>query len=359
MQLNLVLFTCVAAIFYLVQNNGLRTLTEDLMKEGPVNNVAQNITSGSLGHNGITQGNLREKDSHCMFVVTKLFGNHSPSRMNATLNWYKKITLESIWTASQFSGKHFDYIGAFLWAEGSYATKAQSLKRLGDMNVPGDIHVDSAEGLNHLFPSILQQKSCDIVSMTRIDADDMLSPFAFENIRWAWKNNGCTSTKECAQVAGTKKWTNIVLAPLTDKGQLKCLIASNHGYFSSAGLTVTLPVRILLQHFDDKIVCFGNHVHLFMDISKKMEGLGLQATSKQLLAHSYIPVTPLSGHFNYSNPHNSVYGPLQNCNLGYLITELGEDLGNMIWNAREYIPNLTEEEWKQNGFVKRNNGTVQ
>ena len=83
-----------------------------------------------------------------------------------------------------------------------------------------------------------------------------------------------------------------------------------------------------------------------------MKGLDLQATSYQLLTHSFIPVTPLSGHFNYSNPHNSVFGPLQNCKLSYLVTELGEDLGNLVWNTRQYIPNLTDEEWKQNGFVK-------
>eukprot|EP00571_Detonula_confervacea_P006775 CAMPEP_0172315868 /NCGR_PEP_ID=MMETSP1058-20130122/26523_1 /TAXON_ID=83371 /ORGANISM="Detonula confervacea, Strain CCMP 353" /LENGTH=367 /DNA_ID=CAMNT_0013030047 /DNA_START=511 /DNA_END=1611 /DNA_ORIENTATION=+ len=301
---------------------------------------------------GMARENLRDKDSHCLFVVSKLYGNHSASRMNATLNWYKKITLESIRMAARFSGERFDYIGAVVWAEGSYATEALSLKKLGDADVP-DIHVDSVEGLNQLFPSILQNKFCDIASMVRIDADDMLSPFAFENIRWAWKNNRCTSTKACAQVAGTKKSTKIVLAPLTDKGQLKCLIASdNNPYFASAGLSVTLPVRILLQHFDDKIVCFGNHVKLFHKLREKMKGLGLQVDSYQLLGHAFLPMTPLSGHFNHSNPFISRFGPLQNCKLSYLVAELGEDLGNIIWNAREAVPNLTVEEWKQNGFVR-------
>jgi len=318
-------------------------ISSSLTTPPSLSRVPDNIPIGLSGKNVTAQENR-----HCLFVVSKLYGNHSASRMKVTLNWYKKITLESIRTAARFSGEHFDYIGAAVWAEGSYATEALSLKGLGDADVP-DIHVDNFEGLNRLFPSILQDKSCGIASMVRIDADDMLSPFAFENIRWAWKNNRCTSNKACVQVAGTKKWTKIVLAPLTNKGQLKCLIDSkNNDYFASAGLSVTLPVQILLEHFDDKMVCFGNHVNRFKNLKEKMKGLGLQAVSYQLLDHALLTMSPLSGHFN----HN--FGPLQNCKLSYLIRELGQDLGNLIWNARYVIPDLTEEEWKQNKFVRSN-----
>jgi len=36
------------------------------------------------------------EDKHCMFVISKLYGNHSQTRVDMTLNWYRSITVESI-----------------------------------------------------------------------------------------------------------------------------------------------------------------------------------------------------------------------------------------------------------------------
>jgi len=299
------------------------------------------------------------KTRHCAFVVSNLYGTtHSANRITKTINWYKQVTIESIRLAARYSSEHFEYIGVFVVVDGFYATEpALSLLQLGDdVDIP--IHVDIKKNLNQLVTLILQKKSCDVASMVRIDADDVLDPNALENIRWAWKNNRCNSTEECAQVAGTMKNKRMTIAPLTDKGQLKCLFSSrNNQDFVSAGVSVTLPVQIF-RHFDKKIqFSLGSHKNLYNNIRKKMNELGLQADMYQVFDHSVLTLTPISSHYNIADP-DAMNGPLQNCTLLYLETELGQDLGNIIWKARDAIPSLSKKEWKQNRYISENGGEV-
>mmetsp|Transcript_52312 Transcript_52312/g.60400 ORF Transcript_52312/g.60400 Transcript_52312/m.60400 type:complete len:400 (+) Transcript_52312:165-1364(+) len=299
------------------------------------------------------------KTRHCAFVVSNLYGTtHSTNRINATINWYKQVTLESIRLAARYSSDDFEYIGAFVGVDGLYATEpALSLLQLGgDVGIP--IHADIKKNLDQLVTLILQEKSCDVASMVRIDADDMLSPHALENIRWAWKNNRCNSSEECAQVVGTMKNKRMTIAPLTDKGQLKCLFSSkNNPDFVSAGVSVTLPIQIF-RHFDKKIqFSLGSHKNLYNNIRKKMKELGLQADMYQIFDHSVLTLTPISSHYNIADP-DAMNGPLRNCTLIYLETELGQDLGNIIWKARDAIPTLSKKEWKQNRYISDNGGEV-
>mmetsp|Transcript_52316 Transcript_52316/g.60404 ORF Transcript_52316/g.60404 Transcript_52316/m.60404 type:complete len:378 (+) Transcript_52316:165-1298(+) len=299
------------------------------------------------------------KTRHCAFVVSNLYGTtHSTNRINATINWYKQVTLESIRLAARYSSDDFEYIGAFVGVDGLYATEpALSLLQLGgDVGIP--IHADIKKNLDQLVTLILQEKSCDVASMVRIDADDMLSPHALENIRWAWKNNRCNSSEECAQVVGTMKNKRMTIAPLTDKGQLKCLFSSkNNPDFVSAGVSVTLPVQIF-RHFDEKIqICLGSHTKLYNNTRKTMKKVGLQTDSYQVSDHSVLSLTPLSSHFNIADPE-AMNGPLQNCELIYLETKLGRELGNIIWKARDVIPSLSRKEWKQNRYISKNGGEV-
>mmetsp|Transcript_17053 Transcript_17053/g.19532 ORF Transcript_17053/g.19532 Transcript_17053/m.19532 type:complete len:392 (+) Transcript_17053:118-1293(+) len=297
------------------------------------------------------------KTRHCAFVVSNLYGTtHSANRITKTINWYKQVTLESIRLAARYSSEHFEYIGVFVVVDGFYATEpALSLLQLGGgLDIP--IHADIKENLDQLVTLILQEKSCDVASMVRIDADDMLSPNALENIRWAWKNNRCNSTEECAQIAGTMNNRRMTIA--TDKGQLKCLFRSkNNGNFVSAGVSVTLPVQIF-RHFDEKIqICLGSHTKLYNNTRKTMKKVGLQTDSYQVSDHSVLSLTPLSSHFNIADPE-AMNGPLQNCELIFLETELGRDLGNIIWKARDAIPSLSQKEWKQNRYISDNGGEV-
>mmetsp|Transcript_52314 Transcript_52314/g.60402 ORF Transcript_52314/g.60402 Transcript_52314/m.60402 type:complete len:383 (+) Transcript_52314:165-1313(+) len=299
------------------------------------------------------------KTRHCAFVVSNLYGTtHSTNRINATINWYKQVTLESIRLAARYSSDDFEYIGAFVGVDGLYATEpALSLLQLGgDVGIP--IHADIKKNLDQLVTLILQEKSCDVASMVRIDADDMLSPHALENIRWAWKNNRCNSSEECAQVVGTMKNKRMTIAPLTDKGQLKCLFSSkNNPDFVSAGVSVTLPVQIF-RHFDEKIqICLGSHTKLYNNTRKTMKKVGLQTDSYQVSDHSVLSLTPLSSQYNIADPE-AMNGPLQNCELIFLETELGRDLGNIIWKARDAIPSLSQKEWKQNHYINENSDEV-
>mmetsp|Transcript_17054 Transcript_17054/g.19533 ORF Transcript_17054/g.19533 Transcript_17054/m.19533 type:complete len:394 (+) Transcript_17054:118-1299(+) len=299
------------------------------------------------------------KTRHCAFVVSNLYGTtHSANRITKTINWYKQVTLESIRLAARYSSEHFEYIGVFVVVDGFYATEpALSLLQLGGgLDIP--IHADIKENLDQLVTLILQEKSCDVASMVRIDADDVLDPNALENIRWAWKNNRCNSSEECAQVVGTMKNKRMTIAPLTDKGQLKCLFSSrNNQDFVSAGVSVTLPIQIF-RHFDKKIqFSLGSHKNLYNNIRKKMKELGLQADMYQIFDHSVLTLTPISSHYNIADP-DAMNGPLRNCTLIYLETELGQDLGNIIWKARDAIPTLSKKEWKQNRYISDNGGEV-
>mmetsp|Transcript_28775 Transcript_28775/g.30937 ORF Transcript_28775/g.30937 Transcript_28775/m.30937 type:complete len:389 (+) Transcript_28775:222-1388(+) len=299
------------------------------------------------------------KTRHCAFVVSNLYGTtHSANRITKTINWYKQVTIESIRLAARYSSEHFEYIGVFVVVDGFYATEpALSLLQLGGgLDIP--IHADIKENLDQLVTLILQEKSCDVASMVRIDADDVLDPNALENIRWAWKNNRCNSSEECAQVVGTMKNKRMTIAPLTDKGQLKCLFSSrNNQDFVSAGVSVTLPIQIF-RHFDKKIqFSLGSHKNLYNNIRKKMKELGLQADMYQIFDHSVLTLTPISSHYNIADP-DAMNGPLRNCTLIYLETELGQDLGNIIWKARDAIPSLSQKEWKQNHYINENSDEV-
>ena len=62
-------------------------------------------------------------NGHCIFVMNKLYGNHTLSRVNKGLEWYKTITLQSIGLAAQYingSGYKNTFVAIILSAEGAY-----------------------------------------------------------------------------------------------------------------------------------------------------------------------------------------------------------------------------------------------
>jgi len=306
-----------------------------------------------------------EDKQHCMFVISKLYGNHSQTRMDMTLNWYRSITVESINAAARFSDNDDSYVGILLSAEDSYADEAaQSLKQRNITNHQPDMHINTTTVLNEeVIPSLLQEHSCNVATMIRVDADDMLHPTIFDTIQHKWKDIKWNSTNSSvseehkhgggagAMVIGNSLWTSIILSP-PGKGGINCLTAERRKtFFSSTGLSVTVPVGVL-NKIRNKFLVYSRHTVLANRTRTDMKRMGLQTV---IIDHSplgIISMTPVSGH--YQDIYQSADSPLRKCSQNYLISELGNDLGRVVWNARYAIPRLTNAEWRQNVFVKTN-----
>jgi len=303
------------------------------------------------------------EDKHCMFVISKLYGNHSQTRVDMTLNWYRSITVESINAAARFSDNDDSYVGILLSAEDSYADEAaQSLKQRNITSHQPDMHINTTTVLNEeVIPSLLQEHSCNVATMIRVDADDMLHPTIFDTIQHKWKDIKWNSTNSSvsdhkhggggAMVIGNSLWTSIILSP-PGKGGINCLTAERRKtFFSSTGLSVTVPVSVL-NKIRNKFLVYSRHTVLANRTSTYMKRMGLQTV---IIDHSplgIISMTPVSGH--YLDIYQSADSPLRKCSQNYLISELGNDLGRVVWNARYAIPRLTNAEWRQNVFVKTN-----
>ena len=302
------------------------------------------------------------ENRHCMFVISKLYGNHSQTRMDMTLNWYRSITVESINAAARFSDNDDSYVGILLSAEDSYADEAvQSLKQRNITSHHPDMHINTTAVLNEeVIPSLLQEHSCNVATMIRVDADDMLHPTIFDTIQHKWKDIKWNSTNSSvsdhkhsggAMVIGNSLWTSIILSP-PGKGGINCLTAERRKtFFSSTGLSVTVPVGVL-NKIRNKFLVYSRHTVLANRTRTDMKRMGLQTV---IIDHSplgIISMTPVSGH--YLDIYQSADSPLRKCSQNYLISELGNDLGRVVWNARYAIPRLTNAEWRQNVFVKTN-----
>jgi len=301
-------------------------------------------------------------NGHCIVVISKLYGNHTLSRVHKSLSWYKSITLESIRLATQHIGNssyNDAFVAIMLSAEGSYATveATASLEGLKSINGMPDMHTNTTKMLNqHVLPNLLQE--CDVVSMIRIDADDLLLPGTFEYIIEGWRDinwhdemKKSNSSGEGAMVVGGRLTTRITLVPpQSNGGEPRCLKRTQrNSYLSSAGISVTLPAPVLLA-LKNKLICMSDHTKLPNKVRSDMKELGLH-TLVEDKPLGVLTTTPLSGHFNQSYLGDN--STLPYCNETFLVSEFDGDIGRIIWKARIAIPQLTNEEWRQNSFVKK------
>jgi len=286
-------------------------------------------------------------NGHCIFVMNKLYGNHTLTRVNKGLDWYKTITLQSIGLASQYidgSGFNNTFVAIILSAEGAYYEHASlSLRGFGNTDDMPHMYINTTEMHNmYTVPYLLQEKSCNVITIMRVDADDMIYPDVFEYILQGWKGidwqKQTNSTSEGAMVIGGTLLTKVTLAssPSLSSGDLKCLIErKQNGYFNSAGLSVTLPVSVLEEKYNlNPFIIWSNHVKLAHKFRADMKDMGLQAVIEDYPKLGVAMSTPLSGHFNR---HNNVL--LQDCNETYLMSQFNEDIGSLIWSARDAILN--------------------
>jgi len=296
--------------------------------------------------------------------MNKLYGNHTLSRVNKALEWYKTITLQSIGLAAQYingsssSGGYNDtFVAIILSAEGAYYEHALlSLKGLSGMP---HMYINSTEMHNMCtIPYLLREQSCNVITVMRVDADDMIYTDVFEYILHGWKdiNWQTNSTSEGAMVIGGTLLTKITLAssPSSSSGDLKCSIErKQNGYFNSAGLSITMSVSLLeekysLNPFINPFIIWSNHVKLANKTHTDMKDMGLQTVIEDYSNLGIATSTQLSGHFNR---HNNVLP--QDCNETYLKSELNENIGSLLWSARDAIPKLTNEEWRENAFIMK------
>ena len=297
-------------------------------------------------------------NGHCIFVMNKLYGNHTLSRVNKGLEWYKTITLQSIGLASQYingNGYNNTFAAIILSAEGAYYEPA--LLNLKNTDGMPQLYINTTEKHNmYTVPYLLREHSCNVITMMRVDGDDMIYPDVFEYILQGWEDihweKQTNSTLKGAMVIGGRLLTKVTLAsPSSSLGDLKCLIERKRNeYFNSAGLSVTLPVSVLEEKYGlNPFIVWSHHVKLAHKIRTDMKDMGLQTVIEDYPKLGVATSTQLSGHFNR---HHDILS-LQDCNESYLMSEFNEDIGSLIWSARDAIPKLTNEEWRENAFIMK------
>jgi len=65
-----------------------------------------------------------EMMSHCIFVVSQLWGNPDGIRQNATLQWYLGATVRSIDKAAEQVRMKVRHVGLYLLARDAYASRS-------------------------------------------------------------------------------------------------------------------------------------------------------------------------------------------------------------------------------------------
>ena len=314
------------------------------------------------------------RHSHCAIVVSRLYGNHTERRRKLTLDWYRNLTVNSIRLAAERS--NMAAVMIVLKNTESYANEV-----VDDTDTFGSVvffFQNEASGSMETTDSKVQrmasERQCQFISIMRLDADDLLLPAAFQNIEVGWtdvmSSNNCTSSlldHHCphALVSGIPRSEVIryVLDPVASDGTMTCSVRPPTGpdgsggqqelefMTSSNGLAVTMTHEVWMTRFiGDMSVIVGHHVHLPKTVETQMRFFNI-ATHFQMLSsdHAGYIQTPLSGHYE---PKRSKQ---PNCTLPDLIHLFGDEVGELLWNNRWFVPRLSREEWKSNRFVARTN----
>lgn len=332
-------------------------------------------------------------------MITSLWGtNHTDERKLATLDWYARATVHSIHKAAEFadaspssSRTRLKHVGMLLMAKDWYDTQEARDYIFAHADNGTSSNSSSSSPTQQSTPDVsfilenhsfqmrkrVQVNQCDILSLVRVDADDMLTPRAFVNLHQGWDkasarctppngdrtSSSASTSSDCpvVMVSGTQSIKTLNLLPInetmtrdTDPRQTEpCLSIETKRAteFYSLGLTVTMTKDVWMEHFGGNSHSCTHYHHrlLFQELTAEMKEKNITTYKNLVNDHGLYMKTMLSGHFDFvfeSKPYKT-----SGCGLQYLKDSLGEDSGTMVWEVRGYTPNLTQEAFQQNHFV--------
>jgi len=315
--------------------------------------VLTNYTSGNISANhsllaieAAKEDVLPNMSSHCVFVLSQLWGNQSGTRTREALNWYLNATVRSVNVATENAPSHIVHVGQYLAARDWYASPAVG----AELDQKKIISTDRKQWMH----KTTKAKKCGIITIMRLDADDLLTPASFHNIDQGWRNSerACTSS-DCPRVmvTGMSTVVGLNIAPASNDQPPFCFLFRHNRdgkKFFSQGLSVTMPVSIWLEYFGGRpdIAYSYPHFSLFDEIRKAMKKKRIVTYRNDVRNHSLYMKTPLSGHYSFDKKK------MRNCSYDYLAQQLGKDTGRMVFGLKSSIPKLSKKEWSENTFIK-------
>lgn len=340
-----------------------------------------------------------------MFVVTRLFGDHDEARKQATLDWFLGATVNSVRAAASRvmgengagadnGGNQVRHVGLHLLTKHAYAAPSvqeeirSSYERMYNASAEGGL--DELLVLNNHTQRMrraVSSKNCGLVSVVRIDADDVFSPHAFQRIHQGYKEKNKANAKannddnnDIVVVTGMHSLPALSvhppsaappsssqqqLSPITD--ELRCSLNQEKRmpFLYSLGLAVTAPAPVWLSHFGgDARAIRHEHTKVLPSVRAEMLELNITTVENAVADLGLYMKTPLSGHYVFPQQKekaaNGKAGKAKDkadedddskCDLSWLERNLGEETGQMVWNSRQYLPQLSAEQWCNNYFL--------
>ena len=324
------------------------------------------------------------RETWCMFIKTKLYGNHSKTHRSQTLNWFEDVNLEStlravqIWVNQDEKEKHCIDVKVYYLLENldayagydfpkNWTKKSKALITTATFNE--NSQKPSSRKEERYRREQLQANNCSITSSIRIDADDMFDNFISDLVR-----GYLSFMKRQAKRQSSKAFNDIIVHGIksprmvywSDSG---CEYRQpTRGFISSLGQSVTCPVSGYLQsgflyRFNPH---FHNHVLLFNNLQKHVKNLMNQDRRRLKIRtqNDWIPggvhfvslgtqsvvylLTPLSSHWNHRP------APLQRCKFLLTTKKISGGVFKILENARS--PHLSILDQRQNAFFNEVNG---
>ena len=318
------------------------------------------------------------RETWCMFIKTKLYGNHSKNRRSQTLNWFEDVTLESalravqIWVNTNEKEKHcidvkVYYLLENLDAYAGYDFPKNWTNKSKDLITTATFNESSIDPFSRREERYrreqLQANNCSITSSIRIDADDMLDNFISDLVR-----GYLSFMKKQSKHQSSKSFNDIIVHGIKSP-RVVYWSDSGCGYrqpthkgIMSQGQSVTCPVSgylqsVFLYRFNPH---FHNHKRLFKNLMEHVKNLTNQDRHglKIRTQNDWIPggvyfvslrkqsvvylVTPLSSHWN-RRP-----APLKRCMFLLKTKKISRGVFKILKNARS--PHLSALDQRQNAF---------
>jgi len=219
----------------------------------------------------------------CGFVISKLYGKHTPEYKENVLGWMRNTHVESVdrMISETYEKYNIHTEGVYLF-EGTYK----------DDKIKGHSVFNTKEGASKYVDSVILEQGCDNVIVTRVDADDVVNPGLYNTI-------GKHLSEHNVDYATTFE-TNRLKRVIFGNGVCQFLKIYNPVRMTSFGQSVVFPVNVW---FDLSVGLFNfyNHIKFKNDVLHSIQEhypdvKDIPRVKTNELIHLYM-ITPLSGHF--------------------------------------------------------------
>ena len=184
----------------------------------------------------------------CIFVGTRLFGNHSSSCRTAALNWFEDVTLPSIiesyscWQSSSLRATSGIALSVHFMLSGIDSYHDYHMEHSVKFSVLPFVQ-ESPQSLSFtsfMMAAVRSSRVCSVVSAGRIDGDDMLDSYFIEIVGGLLANYNTNNHRilalDTAVLHGTKQTRKVYWSNFGCQ-----YVQYNTSYAMSQGMTVTLP----------------------------------------------------------------------------------------------------------------------